>query len=111
MATERQKAIAEYMTVLGPFGRKYIGLDVAVIESVITKYRGRPRRVLAMPKVDSKMFCVEISKRCMGRYCPAEIKLYSKCRAMEYENRTGKPGMGFTEYKKRNGFLETVTNE
>jgi hypothetical protein len=106
MPSDRQNAIAEYMTSFAHGGRVYTGYDVRVIESAISLYRvaqqksgGKVRRL----KTEFRRINQETAEL-SGGHSADEVRLCKRCTAMEYEERTGKAAWGFKEYRERNGF-------
>lgn len=115
MATERQKAITEYMNSRCT-NRLFTPFEVQMIESVIVREKElRDRRGIVINsrtkagKLLLNQRIADMVNKAMNfkpgeQMKPEHIRLYRQCWADEYTDRTGKCAWGFKDVREKMGF-------
>lgn len=112
MATQRQKQIAESMSVLSD--RKFTAFEVGIIESCkqLEPINRKEKNITIDVKTESgrneinKRVAAMVNEKIKPQILiePKHIKLYKRCFTDEYTNRTGKCAWGFKELRSRLGY-------
>lgn len=116
MATERQKTIAELMSALG--NREFTAFEVSTIESCKSiEYNDRKKNGIKIngktekgKKQINKRLAAVVNKiaKLKVPITGEDIRLYKRCWADEYTERTGKCAWGFKEIRTKLGY-DSVT--
>ncbi len=111
MATNRQKAITEYINSRCT-DRQFTPLEIAVIETqkdAVTRHRDR-EPLNRKSKSGKQIINQRIADRVNDMMAPKipvtseHIRLYKRCWADEYSDRTGKCAWGFADIRVRLGY-------